>query len=470
MMVNNLQAPVNVDDPQVLKNYLDSLSATLINMSKAVDEVSTVTSKVAEVLAPDVSVDPAFIDFVDETQKLEAEIKEAVRDNLETIEKQSTELSYVIEQFGTNYQNNEAASWYGLTVGAGNIMTGFTIGALDKDTTSYGNEDSVFGIQSDRFYIGRAATTNAERNYLSNKDQDFLTLYDASNNAIPAFGIDWNSDNNRYDIFFNGVVSFNNVDTGYTDGTGNTIIDGGSIRTNSISANTFMAGYNSETVWKGGGLVSNNFNGNSYGSIGSPTRGFRLSSDASGTYADPNIYGSYIRGGTIYGSTLLGVDGEFSGELTLSKLGNSDLTIKNNAGQYIPAVSFDSVSLEALDGIGGTGTGPYSPVFTGPQIRTHSSFILSGTVYLTAFDGANSNPGSATLYLQYSVNNGSTWYTLQSFYNNGSTGESEKDRVFSRAVSSVSGSGNIKFRLYGVSTYGFTAEMNNAALMISNLG
>lgn len=96
--------------------------------------------------------------------------------------------------------------------------------------------------------------------------------------------------------------------------TGTTTIDGGKITTNSIiaaqiatgsiSADRFMAGTNSSTVWSGGGLVSENFNGNPYGNIGSPTQGFRLSSGAAGTETDPNIYGAYIKGSTVDIETL----------------------------------------------------------------------------------------------------------------------------------------------------------------------
>lgn len=92
---------------------------------------------------------------------------------------------------------------------------------------------------------------------------------------------------------------------------GQTIINGGyigtnlvkssSILANSVSADRLMAGTNNSTVWTGGGLVSADFNGNTYGNIGSPTAGFRLSSNAVGTSADPNIYGAYIKGGSIEG-------------------------------------------------------------------------------------------------------------------------------------------------------------------------
>jgi hypothetical protein len=66
------------------------------------------------------------------------------------------------------------------------------------------------------------------------------------------------------------------------------------------------AGVSGSTVWKGGGLVSNNFNGVPYGNIGWPSQGFRLSSDAAGSYNDPNIYGAYMRGGTINGGNIIG--------------------------------------------------------------------------------------------------------------------------------------------------------------------
>lgn len=101
----------------------------------------------------------------------------------------------------------------------------------------------------------------------------------------------------------------------YTDMTnkysalGKTIINGGYINTglvnansivaNSVSADRLVAGTSNSTVWTGGGLVSQNFNGNSYGNIGLPTQGFRLSSNAAGTSADPNIYGAYIKGATL---------------------------------------------------------------------------------------------------------------------------------------------------------------------------
>ena len=132
-------------------------------------------------------------------------------------------------------------------------------------------------------------------------------------------------------IKFNGVVEFSNISNvpqlGSTPqevvnaiNNGNTTtINGGKITTRSITANQIAASTitaneiatkgitadrigsttGNSTVWYGGGLVSANFNGNAHGNIGSPTSGFRLSSNAAGTSADPNIYGAYIKASTM---------------------------------------------------------------------------------------------------------------------------------------------------------------------------
>ena len=126
-------------------------------------------------------------------------------------------------------------------------------------------------------------------------------------------------------IKFNGVVEFSNVNgasqgvvTDINNGL-TTTINGGKITTGSITANQIAASTitaneiatngitadrigsttGNSTVWYGGGLVSANFNGNAHGNIGSPTSGFRLSSNAAGTSTDPNIYGAYIKASTM---------------------------------------------------------------------------------------------------------------------------------------------------------------------------
>jgi len=95
---------------------------------------------------------------------------------------------------------------------------------------------------------------------------------------------------------------------------GTTVVEGGYIKSDLLTANNIVTGKmyadrlasttGNTTVWEGGGLVSQNFNGNPHGSIGSPTQGFRLSSDAAGTSTDPNIYGAYIKGAVLDGTAL----------------------------------------------------------------------------------------------------------------------------------------------------------------------
>lgn len=100
----------------------------------------------------------------------------------------------------------------------------------------------------------------------------------------------------KYTALKKTIISSGYINTG--------LVRADSIVVNSLSADRLVAGTNSSTVWTGGGLVSQNFNGNVHGAIGSPTQGFRLSSNAAGTSADPNIYGAYIKGATIEGLSL----------------------------------------------------------------------------------------------------------------------------------------------------------------------
>lgn len=95
----------------------------------------------------------------------------------------------------------------------------------------------------------------------------------------------------------------------------------GQIQAYSVSADRLSSTNSSSTVWTGGGLVSANFNGNVNGSIGTPTQGFRLSSNAAGTTSDPNIYGAYIKGSTIEGSTVNVTDLKVQSELYPGKFG-----------------------------------------------------------------------------------------------------------------------------------------------------
>lgn len=133
------------------------------------------------------------------------------------------------------------------------------------------------------------------------------------------------SDDNYKQYRYNGsswvVIAYNPATAINTN---TTTINGGKIETRSITAAQIKASTitaneiaakgitadrigsttGNSTVWYGGGLVSANFNGNVHGNIGSPTNGFRLSSNAAGTSTDPNIYGAYIKGATLEGTRM----------------------------------------------------------------------------------------------------------------------------------------------------------------------
>ena len=84
-----------------------------------------------------------------------------------------------------------------------------------------------------------------------------------------------------------------------------TTINGGKITTGYIDAKYLGV----DTVWTRGMIVSSDYNGSSTGYIGAwnPT-GFMLNATAgAGSYNEPNIYGSYIRGGSIYGTHIMAV-------------------------------------------------------------------------------------------------------------------------------------------------------------------
>lgn len=161
---------------------------------------------------------------------------------------------------------------------------------------------------------------------------------------------------------------------------GTTTINGGKITTNSLAANTLMPATGGTTVWSGGALISQNFNGNAVGSIGSPTQGFRLSSNATGTFDDPNIFGAYIRGSIVDVSTMY------------SRAPNHP----SNLGKVIRFQTNGSVIMP------GVGTG-----FASNRVcsRSESALKLEGwyvaaTNYLVA-------------WLQYSIDGGINWTTFK---------------------------------------------------------
>lgn len=239
--------------------------------------------------------------------------------------------------------------------------------------------------------------------------------------SVAPFTIDASGVNPQ--IKFNGVVNFSNITNvpqlGSTpqevvtaiNNAQTTTINGPRITTgsigaaqiaaNSVSADRLMAGTNGSTVWTGGGLVSSNFNGNPVGVIGSPTSGFRLSSNSAGNSSDPNIYGAYIRGSTIAASALA-VD---------------SLKIETAVNTFAP-LSFASVAsvqnqftsdyLLYLDTI-------FSPVYAGGYYNKRlSSYQTPINLFMNCFIDV----GDVTCFLEVNYNGGG-WRTVDTRTQNG---------------------------------------------------
>lgn len=311
-MGGSIQVPNNIEDKTILKRFLTDLVLGINSNTLFSGNVQQQNAALVDILQNNPTLD--FLNLVSKLTELRTDILTYVEDNLETVILQNTEdVAVIAEQFGTFYKQALAASWYGLSVKAGGAVAGLEIGSLDPDVTTPNDEKSYFRVIADNFIVGRAYEdlTQEEKDYLSaNGLPAFGTVYNASKQPVPALITTWSSSEHVYKHYFNGIVQFSNIQNANYAGAinnGTTTINGGKVEANTLSANRLTPSTNGSTVWSGGALVSQNFNGNSVGNIGSPTQGFRLSSNASGTSDDPNIYGAYIKGGTIDGITLTGI-------------------------------------------------------------------------------------------------------------------------------------------------------------------
>jgi hypothetical protein len=221
-----------------------------------------------------------------------------------------------VTEIGTYVGIDEAGANYDTSLSAYLKATDGTIGGADskvansvyiengipKSKWQYGSTINIGGVNYTSSF--GLKTTGSESEFWIDA-QKLKFTNSANTGQVSPFVID--TTGAVPNITFNGIINFES-----TNSNGTTKLDGDNISTGSltaeqiaaysVSADKLLAGVNNSTVWKGGGLVSQNFNGNVYGNIGSPTQGFRLSSDASGTTSDPNIYGAYIKGGTLEGS------------------------------------------------------------------------------------------------------------------------------------------------------------------------
>lgn len=309
-MGGSIQVPNNIEDKTILKRFLTDLVLGINSNTLFSGNVQEQNAALVNILVANPNID--FLNIVSKLTELRTEILSYVEDNLETVILQNTkDVAIIAEQFGTFYNQALATSWYGLSVKAGGAVAGLEVGSLDPDVNTPVDENSYFRVIADNFIVGRAYEdlSQEEKDYLAtNNLPSFGTVYDANKKPVPALVTTWDGGSQIYRHYFNGIVQFSNIsgaDYANAINLGTTTINGGKITTSTLEANVLKPAVGGTTVWSGGALISQNFNGNAVGNIGNPTTGFRLSSNAVGNPTDPNIYGAYIKGGTLEGTNLI---------------------------------------------------------------------------------------------------------------------------------------------------------------------
>lgn len=530
-MAGNIQVPNNIEDKTVLKRFLTNLVLGINDNSLFSGNIEQQNAALLEIIQANPTMD--FLNVVSKLKELRTDILTYVEENIETVILQNTEdIALVAEQFGTFYNQALAASWYGLSVKAGGAIAGLEVGSLDPDVITPGDESSYFRVIANNFILGRAYEdlTQEEKNYLTaNNLPNFGTVYNAQKQPIPALVTTWDSANQVYKHYFNGIVNFTNISgtpvinktyiqatapssgmvagdtwlntsasyasynyngsswvstgnktyvqttqptfgcvagdiwidsddsnrsyryngTSWIDTTinpaaivnaGSTTINGGKITTSTLEANRLQPATGGTTVWYGGALVSQNFDGNSVGGIGSPTQGFRLSSDAAGTSSDPNIYGAYIKGGTIEGVNLSGIS------LAVNDIKVRAQSYPSNYGPLI--LSSNVVHSGGLGGPGNHTVTSKTFIACNNGSGYNANRMCPNYVTFTVTAYTVSGPSDiayltwiASLLVQYSTDNGSTWNTL---YN---VGHEKQDHAYSTTIT-LSTTGNIIFKAY----------------------
>lgn len=214
-MESKIQVPNNIEDKTVLKRFLTQLVLGINGNPLFSGDVAAQNQALVNILQTNPNVD--FLNVVSKLNELRTDILTYVEENVETIILQQQEdIAVIAEQFGTFYQQALAASWYGLSVKAGGAVAGLEVGSLDPDVTTPGDENSYFRVIADNFIVGRAYEdlTQEEKDYLtSNNLPSFGTVYNEDKTPVPALIITWDSVNNTYKHYFNGIVNFVNVET-----------------------------------------------------------------------------------------------------------------------------------------------------------------------------------------------------------------------------------------------------------------
>ena len=191
------------------------------------------------------------------------------------------------------------------TVSMGGIATAKSSLVISAGTV--GSELAISG------YVGTADNTSSTFKIFA--DNFILANTAGASAAYAPFYV--NTVDNH--IYFNGITKFENIRSVdntvpnwvFSDTLTNeidrnvTTIDGGKITTGYIDAKYLGV----DTVWVRGMVTSGDYTGSKNGYIGtSDPQGFMMNASAgSGSYNEPNIYGSYIRGGEIYATHLTAV-------------------------------------------------------------------------------------------------------------------------------------------------------------------
>jgi len=268
-------------------------------------------------------------------------------------------------------------------------------------------------------------------------------------------------------VKFNGVVEFSNINGGDDIAlnselaAGTTVIDGAGITTGTVTADKInTTDLEVQNVGPGGNTPS--FEIRADGTAGEHVLGVGNGVNIYGS----SIYGGDISGSAITGGTITGTTGSFKGELTLSKLGNSDVTISDGSS-YIPAIAFDTVTSNLS--VSGGGGGTTSSIYVSKPIRNHTSFLFLGNLNVVAYDTSEAGDTTAIGFVHYSVDNGASWVLI------GASGAGLlSEGLVHKAVSGVmvpSTGTNLKIRVtLTVDGEAGTLALNNGSLMISNLG
>ncbi len=201
---------------------------------------------------------------------------------------------------------------------------------------------------------------------------------------------------------------------------GQTIINGGYLRTNLIQAGAITANQ-INTV----GLIAENISANTIS--GKTITGSTITG---GTISGNTISGGTVTGTSIIGGSISGTTGTFSGEMTVGKFGNANMTISNGIA-YIPIIAFDSIELSTFSIY--DGSLKYLET-TGPLLRSTCSFQITGVGSIGAGE---------QLFVYYSVDNGGTWVEFANF----TSSSSSFTIVFSASGVSAVANSRIRIRI-----------------------